>query len=94
MNATTFVLSVDLHYTGGGGLEHFAISFRVTEGTQWNPLENVAAVADPDSNSSLSWSGVITSSEFIGMGPVEFQVTLINELNRTTVSNYIEKLGM
>ena len=96
MNETHFNLSLSLLYTGGGDITQVSVSFREANSRylssrEWIQISGLNLT--PMSN--LEWNGVIFGEEFRGKGPLEFEVTVENEVGfMNTSSPVVEMSGM
>ena len=91
INQTAYKVTTELHYTGGGGIKHFTVSFRVSGQMEWSGATTILAEVVPKS-SNLNWTGVIVSSEFAVYSTLEFRVQVTNERGMTTSEAAINEL--
>ena len=94
LDDSSFRLTARLHYTGGGHITHFNISFRVAGETEWTGAMMVPVELVPESD-NLGWTGVVTSSQFAQYSVFEFRVLAVNDrhLISTNESPHREPLG-
>ena len=83
INQTAFTITTTLHYTGGGTITQFSVSFRLSGESEWNDATIIPARLVPDSD-NLQWTGTIASAEFTVYAELEFQVLVTNERNFST----------
>lgn len=77
-NTTAFHITVTVEYTGGGDITRFRVSIRRPGSSISISIGDVPATPSP--GSSLTWNGIVTSSELTVMHPLEFLVTVVNEV--------------
>ena len=94
LNETHFNLSLSLLYTGGGDITQISVSFREASSRypvsrEWVPISGLNLILV----STLEWNGVILGEEFRGKGPLEFEVTVENEVGFMNTSGPVDELS-
>lgn len=77
LDFTSYQLTVTVDYTGGGGITHLNVSFRIPGSMAFTDLGSFLASRAPDSD-VCCWICIVTSEKFTDLALVEFRVSVTN----------------